>query len=421
MDTEKLIKEDPMRWVIMALFCLANISNAIIEISFSGITETVADIYNVPTTWVEMCSEIFMFTYIPMCFPSFYFLDNFGIRKGMVIGSAATVTGAFIRLGGFWNFYLILVGNFFVALGHPFLANSISKVSAFWFKPESRPFATTIFAICIPAGFMIGYIIPVVISSGSGRAEIGLLMLVQFLFSSIVAISVVLFFKDKPKYPPSITASHNRKKFLESIKECIKNKSFIYLFVAFACSEGTLNALVNLINPLSTGKGFSDDQISTFGVIEIAAGLVGSLIICHFFTKSRKYRLSILVLMIMSAVVVSMFLLPSEKNNFVLTSFLFGLVGFLVHPTMPLGFELACEITFPVGEATTTGLLNSGGMLVGIIETSIAQGFGNDSTAIAFILMIGLIIGIVSIILCKEEFKRSNQDIQEESVLMDTK
>jgi len=36
-------------------------------------------------------------------------------------------------------------------------------------------------------------------------------------------------------------------------------------------------------------------------------------------------------------------------------------------PVMPLSFELACELSFPVGEAIAAGMLVTGGQLIGII------------------------------------------------------
>ncbi len=38
-----------------------------------------------------------------------------------------------------------------------------------------------------------------------------------------------------------------------------------------------------------------------------------------------------------------------------------SLIGFFFVPFIPLSFELACEISFPVGEAISTGMLMTGG------------------------------------------------------------
>jgi hypothetical protein len=48
-----------------------------------------------------------------------------------------------------------------------------------------------------------------------------------------------------------------------------------------------------------------------------------------------------------------------------------SLVGFFFIPYIPLTFELTCEISFPIGEAISTGLLMTGGQLVAVITVLI--------------------------------------------------
>ncbi len=40
--------------------------------------------------------------------------------------------------------------------------------------------------------------------------------------------------------------------------------------------------------------------------------------------------------------------------------------GFFTIPLVPLSYDLGCEITFPVGEALSTGILITTGQLVGL-------------------------------------------------------
>lgn len=47
------------------------------------------------------------------------------------------------------------------------------------------------------------------------------------------------------------------------------------------------------------------------------------------------------------------------------------LLGASLTPLLPLSFDFGCEIVFPVGEAQVTGILMTGGQLIGIIEVKI--------------------------------------------------
>jgi FLVCR family MFS transporter 7 len=53
--------------------------------------------------------------------------------------------------------------------------------------------------------------------------------------------------------------------------------------------------------------------------------------------------------------------------SFTYLCILMSLLGFFMVPVMPLSFELACELSFPVGEAIAAGMLVTGGQLIGII------------------------------------------------------
>lgn len=51
------------------------------------------------------------------------------------------------------------------------------------------------------------------------------------------------------------------------------------------------------------------------------------------------------------------FALLIELKNTVIATFLGFLIGFIMIPMIPIGFEFACEVTFPIGEAMSGGLL----------------------------------------------------------------
>ena len=46
------------------------------------------------------------------------------------------------------------------------------------------------------------------------------------------------------------------------------------------------------------------------------------------------------------------------------TSFL---MGFVLVPILPIGFELGVEITYPVDESYSAGMLMSGGQIIGFV------------------------------------------------------
>jgi len=105
-------------------------------------------------------------------------------------------------------------------------------------------------------------------------------------------------------------------------------------------------------------------------------------------------------------------------------------------PLLPLCFDLACEITFPVGEAFTTGLLMTGGQIVGVVEVIIKlhrffmlffkkvlifdfafSGNEKINSVEALVILFGLtFLGLVSCFFIKQNLVRSNKECVHENV-----
>jgi FLVCR family MFS transporter 7 len=76
------------RWVILSLFCFANLTNAAVWISCAAVNIYLQDvryiqIYDVDSLWVDMCSLVYMIVFVPMVFPTNYILDTKGLRVGV--------------------------------------------------------------------------------------------------------------------------------------------------------------------------------------------------------------------------------------------------------------------------------------------------------------------------------------------------
>lgn len=406
----KQIGEQSYRWVVLGLYCSSVVANALIWISVSPITSSVAQVYGVSKIWVEMCSLVYMVLYIPMVFPSNYILDNLGLKTGVFIGTAFTVLGSLARLGAYYEFWYILLGSTLAGLGQPFLLSAPAKVAAFWFRPEMRTFATTMGAVANPLGIALGFVLPAAVNGVSTKSDVGLLMLIQA--SVVVPIGVLVFvlFKNKPKVPPSYTAGQEREKFLKSIKDCFRCRSFNALLVAFSMGQGSLNALATLLEQISSPYGFNEDDNSLFGALVIVAGLVGSGLAGLIVSWNQKYKAAVLVMMFGAVGGLLAFTLTLELGSLPVSCIFCTLLGLLLMPILPISFEFVCELTYPIGEDTTGGLLNSGGQVVGITQIGLAYLLSNSPLLISFISIVGLLVGAVALFFCKEDLKRTNCD-----------
>lgn len=94
-----------------------------------------------------------------------------------------------------------------------------------------------------------------------------------------------------------------------------------------------------------------------FGAVFIVGGIIGSAAFGVWVEIKKVYKLSVIVicaLSVASTVGVSFSFLTG--TSWLPTLFCF-IVGFCMIPIMAVGFELGVEVTYPIDESYSTGLL----------------------------------------------------------------
>lgn len=94
------------------------------------------------------------------------------------------------------------------------------------------------------------------------------------------------------------------------------------------------------------------------------------------------------------------------------TSFASAYNSFFLIPLVPIMLELGCELAFPVGEGSATGLLfavgNLFGFLLGMFLSLIVQGESKGQTAGGIGFCFGVfLIGLALVYFMKENLNRS--------------
>jgi hypothetical protein len=106
-------------------------------------------------------------------------------------------------------------------------------------------------------------------------------------------------------------------------------------------------------------------------------------------------------------------------ENIFLSSFCVAIIGFCMMPINAFMIELACEITYPVGEAINTGVLNMGGQVMGIVGTFIVDALLKTSPLLANLLL-AVFLGISAFVtlFIKENLKRLAKDKTADEVVI---
>ncbi|EWS72426.1 MFS transporter (macronuclear) [Tetrahymena thermophila SB210] len=418
-EQQKDFKEYSYRWSIVIMFCLVNMMNSIQSITFSPISSQVEQAYNTSKFIVSMTSLVTMLCYIIFNFPSNYILSHKGLKIGIFVGIFFTILGSWIRLFINNNFGWAILGQVFAGIAQPFILNAPTQIAAVWFKPYQRQLATSILCLVSVIGVGIGFLFSSFIVNPSytddTKQEIYNLMLFQAITITACCIPSLFFFKEKPPTPPSLSASFQKTEFWISLSTLFRNKHFLFTCIYFGCILGNFNSVSALINFYLKNFNFSTNETSYLGGAFILSGIIGSAIITRMVEKNNKYKKYIII-----SSILSLFSYTFVSAVLIIESFIVQLLGFFLYgffstPLIPLTLEFGCEITFPISESTSSGLIYMSGQLFGILQIILsAEAIQIESQKNVLIcLSLGFFLqlfGLVFIVQVEENLKRKNQE-----------
>jgi sugar phosphate permease len=94
-----------------------------------------------------------------MNFISIWVIENFGVRKCVIVGSLIMIIGSVLRfLAGFSSIWLWYVGHCVCMTSQAFLKNPVTKLASNWFGDKERGTATAIGIVSTPLGIFIAQI-----------------------------------------------------------------------------------------------------------------------------------------------------------------------------------------------------------------------------------------------------------------------
>jgi cyanate permease len=383
------------RWIVLLAFMCVVVTNQFLWITFAPITGSAAMYYGVSDLSIGLLSMSFMIVYIVISLPASWVIDTYGIRVAVGIGAA--LTGVFGLLRGLLapNYTLVLISQIGIAVGQPFILNSITKVAARWFPIEERATASGFGSLAMYVGIMVGLALTPYLTIRSGIAG----MLVIYGVVSVVA--AIIFFgaaKERPPTPPCPPGQDERSLVLDGLRETMSKKDFILLMVVFFVGLGVFNAVTTWIEDIVRPRGFSITQAGITGGLMVMGGIVGALVLPALSDRIRR-RIPFMVLALAGATLGLVGITYATSYWLLLASAF--VLGFFLLAAGPIGFQYGAEVAYPAPEGTSNGLLLLTGQISGI-----AFIFGMDSLkspdtgsmTLSLVILIGLMI--LGVFLC---------------------
>ena len=180
----------------------------------------------------------------------------------------------------------------------------------------------------------------------------------------VIFLVCLLFFADRPPKPPSPNAFALIDKpgmFKSSIIDLFKNRDMQVLMICFGFIQGTFNTLGTIVGEATAKYDYTNDNASLFGALFIVGGIIGSACFGIYVETTKKYKVAVSLICIGSFIstVGCYFVLPMKTvAGF---SALCFFQGFCMVSIMAVSFDYGVELTFPIGESFSTGVLLSSG------------------------------------------------------------
>ena len=120
----------------------------------------------------------------------------------------------------------------------------------------------------------------------------------------LFTLPLILFFKSRPKYAPSISQNNMTvPSFVESIKRLAKSRNFICLLLISGIAMGFLNYLGTMLNQILNVYNVTNSQFAIIGGISNVCGLIAVVIISIIIDKYKKFKPVFFILAITALVV----------------------------------------------------------------------------------------------------------------------
>ena len=255
-----------------------------------------------------------------------------------------------------------------------------------------------------------------------GKKDIQNYMLISAVICTALSITCILFFREKPARYPSrsaMTSGEDKSEFslTKDLKLLLTNKNYIFMVISFNMLYGVYTTLGAIINNLVEPFGYTSTDSSIFGATFILLGLVGSFVCSSMLDKTQQYLRTLKIVCWGSFIMTGFIFLSLPSHSVWLLDLNIAILGIFILPIIPVGFAFSVELTYPVSEAMSNGLMMFFSQLIGTGITFVATSVAGTQPqkqycTIMFITMMGL--SAFSTLFIKEDLRRLNMSNEEE-------
>lgn len=391
------IKPTKKRYLILLLFCLHSMINAAQWIYLSSITSTITQYYQVSNMAVNWTAIVYELVYIPLIVPASWLFERIGMRRSILLGSIGTTLGSIIKCFACQpdRFYLIMVGQVICAVSQLFVLSVPPRLASVWFPDDQVSLANAVGVFGNQLGIALGFVVPQMVlgeavnsmSSSYHTSVIGSGLM--NLFAGVAAISIsttvliAFLYDESPKSPPGKARLEQIKQentviesgtaplvsgdstanptgtFIVLLKDLASDKNFVLLVIGYGLNVGVFYAISTVLNQMiAFGWDNAGALTGQLGLVMVISGMFGSVISGIILDQTRLYRMVNAALYTFSLVSLVLFAITLELHNLIALYLTVAFLGYFMTGYLLIGYEMSNEITWPLPESVSAGLLN---------------------------------------------------------------
>ncbi|BHF81537.1 Feline leukemia virus subgroup C receptor-related protein 2 [Sparganum proliferum] len=189
----------------------------------------------------------------------------------------------------------------------------------------------------------------------------------------------------------------------------LKNCSFGLLNICYGVNTAVYYASGTLLNVILLAH-YPTEQVAIgwIGFTMVVAGVIGSIVAGVVLERTGQYRRVLIIFYVLSVLSFGFYVGSIYIGHISVIFFSIFLLGFFPAGCLPLGVEYAAEITYPVNEGVSSGILNMTAHLFGIFLTLVSTVLINRYNGFVsnlFMLVI-MVVATMPTFFLKDDLKR---------------
>ncbi len=351
----------PYRWVILFSIVPIIISTEMMWLSLAPISSMAERFYGVDGFWITLFTMSYMIMFVVFSIPASWVIDRYGYRASLIFGAVLTAIFGLTRAFFADSFLLVIVSQFFIATGQPFLLNISTKVPANWFPIDERATAAGILTMAQYVGFALPMIIAPVVAETSGLPK---LLMIFAVIASCAAVVSIVFTREKPTVPPPGPASEKDDFSVASLRKLFRNRAYLLALLICFISMGVFNTILTLIESILLPRGITSLEAGIIGAVFVVAGVLGAIALPIISDKlSRRVPFFVASIILL----VPLYLGMTFISDFLPLVLIAGVAGFSIMGVAPILFQHGSEVAYPTQEGTSLGMILLMGQISGVL------------------------------------------------------